>query len=119
MSGRLVTATTVVAVNLGVGHLAEFAFLDDRVARLDQMRCAAALSADLDDALVLPRRRQHGLALGHIHADRFLHINIRPGFDGGDHRQRMPMVRRADEHDVQVLFLEHLPVVVVGARRLL
>ena len=33
--------------------------------------------------------------------------------------KRVPMVRRADQHDVEVLLLEHLAVIAVGARLLL
>ena len=49
----------------------------------------------------------------------FWHIDIGAGLDGRDHRQRVPVVRRGDQHDVEVLFLEHLAIVAVGARLLL
>ncbi len=83
------------------------------------MRRAAALGAHLDDPLVLAGRGQHGLALGHVHADRLLDVDVGPGLDGGDHRQRVPVVGRGDQDDVEVLLLEHLAVVAVGPRLLL
>ena len=93
--------------------------LDDAVAGLDQVRRAAALRADLHDALVLARGGEHGLALDHVHADRLLHVDVGAGLDGRDHRQGVPVVGRGDQHDVEVLLLEHLAVVAVGARLLL
>ena len=77
--------------------------LDDAVAGLDQVRRAAPLRADLHDALVLARRRDHRLALDDIDADRLLHLDVGAGLDGGDHRQRVPVVRRVDEDDVEIL----------------
>ena len=89
------------------------------VAGLDEVRRAAALRADLHDPLVLAGRGQHGLALDHVHADRLLHVDVGAGLDGRDHRQGVPVVGRGDQHDVEVLLLEHLAVVAVGARLLL
>ena len=83
------------------------------------MRRAAALRADLHDPLVLARGGQHRLALDHVDADRLLHVDVGPGLDGGDHRQGVPVVGRGDQHDVEVLLLEHLAVVAVGPRLLL
>ena len=83
------------------------------------MRSALALGADLHDALVLARGGEDGFALEDIHADGLLQIDIRAGFNGGDGLQRVPMVGRADEDDIELVFLEHLAVVAVGARRLL
>ena len=66
----------VVAADLDEADLAELAFLDDAVARLDEVRRAAALRADLHDALVLARRGEHRLALDDVDADRLLDIDI-------------------------------------------
>ena len=52
----------------------------------------------------------------HIDADRLLAVDVGPGFAGGDHRQGVPVVGRADEDDVEVLLLEHLAVVAVEPR---
>ena len=60
--------------------LAELALLDDSVARLDQMRRAPALRADLHHALVLAGRGQHRLAFRNVHADRLLHVDIHARF---------------------------------------
>ena len=86
--------------------------LHDLVARFDQVRRAAALRADLHHALILARRGQHRLAFGHIHADRLLAVDIAAGLYRLDHRQRMPVVGRRDQDDVQVLLAQHLAVVV-------
>ena len=101
----------VVAADLHVPDLAEQPGLDDLVARLDEMRRAAALRADLHHAIVFARRGEHRLAFRDIDADRLLAIDIRAGLHRLDHRQRVPMVGRADEHDVEVLLLEHLAIV--------
>ena len=111
-------ACAVIAVNLHQADLAQLAFLDDGVPGFDEMRCAAALGADLDDALVFAGRGEHGLAFDDIHADRFLHIDIGAGLDRGNHRQGVPMVGRGDQDDVEVPFLEHLAIIRVSARLL-
>ena len=33
--------------------------------------------------------------------------------------QRVPMIRRADQHNIEVLFLEHFAIIVISAGRLL
>ena len=109
----------VVAIDLHQADLAELALADDLVAGLDQVRRAAALGAHLHDPLVLAGRGQHGLPLGHVDADRLLDVDVGAGLDGRDHRQGVPVVGRGDQDDVEVLLLEHLAVVAVGARRLL
>jgi hypothetical protein len=77
---------------------------------------AAALCADLHDALVFAGCGEHGLTFDDVHADRFLAVDIRTCLDRGDHRQRVPMIRRGNEHDIQILFLQHLAVIAVDAR---
>ncbi len=93
--------------------------LDDLLFGVDQMRRALALRADLHHALVFARRVKHRLALEHIRADGFLAIHIRARLHGRDRVQRVPMVRRTDQHNIQVLLFQHLAVVVVAARLLL
>ena len=83
------------------------------------MRRAAALGSNLDDALVLPRCREHRLPFDHVHADRLLHPDVSARLDGGNHRQSMPVIGSVNDDNVEVLFLEHLPVVPVGARAFL
>ena len=116
--GRVADAAPAVAIGLHQPDPAQAAFLD-QFARLEQVRRAAPLRAHLHHPLVLARRRHHGLAFDHVHADRFLHIDVGPGLHRRDHRQRMPVIRRGDQHDVQVLLLEHFAVIAVGARFLL
>ena len=79
------------------------------------MRRALALRADLHDTPVLAGGVEHGVALAHVPADRFLAIHVGAGLHRGDRVQRVPMVRRTDQHNVEVLLLEHLAVVRVGS----
>ena len=109
----------VVAIDLDQPDLAELAFADDAIARGDQVRRAAALHADLDDALVLARRRQHRLALADVDADRLLDVDVAAGLGRRDHRQRVPVIGRGDQRDVDVLLIEQLLIVLEGARALL
>ncbi len=108
-----------VTVNLDQPDLAQFAFFNDLVARFDQVWRAPALRADLHDAVVLTRGVDHRLTLGHVNADRLLHVDIEPGFDGRDHRQGVPVVGRGDEDEIEVFFRQHLTIIAIEARRLL
>ena len=106
----------IIAIDFDQPDLAELAFADDPIAGLDQVGRATALGAHLNDPPMLARRGQHGLGLGHIHADRLLDVDIGPGLHGGDHRQGVPVVGRGDQDDIEVFLLEHLAVVGVGPR---
>src|SRR5258706_3892995 len=108
-------AHVVVTIDFDESNLSELSFLEDIVAGFDQMRSAAALGADLDHTLILARGGEHGLTFSDIDADRLLAVNVRAGFDGGDHSESMPMIRGSDEDDVEVLFFQHLAVIGVGA----
>ena len=83
------------------------------------MRRAAALRAHLDHPPVLARGREHGLALHHVHRGRLLHVHVGPRLHRRDHGQGVPVVGGGDEHDVEVLLLEHRAVVAVGTGLLL
>ena len=87
-------------------------------ARFDQVRRAAPLRADLHDALVLARGGEHRLAFDDIDADGLLAVDIRAGFDRRDHVQRVPVIGRADQHDVEIFLLQHLAIIAVEARLL-
>ena len=80
---------------------------------------APALGAHLHHPPVFARGRQHGLALHHVHADRLLHVDVGARLDRLQERQGVPVVGGRDEHQVEVLLREHLPVVAVRARCLL
>ena len=114
----LARAHVVVAVDLDVRDGAESSFADEAVARGGQMRRAASLRADLHDALVCTRRGQHRLPFGDVDADGLLHVDVGAALHGLDHRQRMPMIWRADEDDVEVLLPQHLAIVLVRTRPL-
>ena len=115
---RFVDAATAVAIGLHQPDPAQAAFLD-QLARLAQVRRTAPLRPYLHHSLALARRGHHGLAFDNVHADRLLHIHVGPGLHRRDHRQGMPMIRRGDQHNVQVPFLQHFAVVTVGAGFLL
>ena len=89
------------------------------VAGFDQVRRAAPLGADLDDAAQLACGLQHGLAFDHVDADRLLQVEVGPGLHGGDRGKRVPVVGRGDQNDVEILLRQHLAVVAIGARRFL
>ena len=90
--------------------------VDDILFRLNQVRRAFSLRPDLHDSPVLAGRVDHRLALEDIDADWFLDIHIGSRLDGRDGLQRVPVVRRADQHDVQVALRQHLAIIVVDAR---
>ena len=101
-----------------MSDVAEQPLLDDAPPGLFQMGRGPALQADLDDAVVLACRGQHGLAFQDVDADRLLAVDVDAGPAGGDHGERVPVVGRRDQHEVQLLLLQHFPVVEVRAGRL-
>ena len=119
MSGGLrLVAHVIVAADFHQPDLAEFALAHDAVPCFHQVRCAAPLRADLYHAVVFARGGEHGLAFHHVHADRLLAVDMGAGLDGGDHRQRVPVVGRAHQDDIQIFLGEHGAVVAEGARLL-
>ncbi len=74
---------------------------------------ALALGADLHHAFMFARGAQHGLAFANIPADGFLAIHVRAGFHRRNGMQRVPMIGRTDQHDVQLVGRQHLAVVAV------
>ena len=114
---RIGLARAVVAVDVDRGNFSQAAGGDEAVAGLEKMRGAAALKADLDGAAMEPRRRHHRPPLDNIEADRLLHIDIGPRFAGGDHRQAVPVVGRADEDDLRRGIGEERAVVAKQRRR--
>ena len=97
-----------------MGDGAQFALAQDAITRLDEVGGAAPLGAYLHRPTVFPGRRQHGLALDDVHACGFLHINVSARLAGLNHRQGVPMIRSPDEHHIQILLREHLPVIAIG-----
>ena len=115
--GRIApVAHVVVAANFGVGDVAEQALCDDLLAGLHEVRRAAALRAHLHDAIVFAGSSEHRLALDDVDARRLLHVHIATGLDGSNHWQCVPMIRCADEHEVEFIFLEQRSVIAVGLR---
>ena len=61
-------------------------------------------------------RLQHGAPFLDAFGERFLDIDIFAGLAGQNRRQRMPMVRRRDQHHIDVLAVEDAPKVLYGVR---
>ncbi len=108
----------VVAADFDKGDFTEFSFANKPVPGLDQVGGASPLGTDLDDPTVFTGGFEQGLALHDINADRLLKVKVSSSLDGGDAVQGMPMVRSSDQHDVEVLFLQHLAIVMKQARLL-
>lgn len=108
----------VVAVRFDVGDLTERAAIEEALFGFNEMRRATALRADLHNPAILAGGGDHGLAFHDIDADRLLHVHVAAGLGGLDHGERVPMIGRGDEADVEVLLLQHLAVVAVGSRLL-
>ena len=106
----------VIAVNVDLADFAELAGVDDLFFRGHQVRRAAALEPDLNDGLVFARGGEHRLAFDDVDADRLLDVNVGAAFDRFDHLERVPVVRRADDDDIEVFFRQHLAIVGILAR---
>ena len=108
----------VVAADIDLADLAEQSGLDDVLLRIEEVRPELTLRADLHDALEAAGGGDHRLALEHVAADRLLHVDVGVRFHRGDGGQRVPVIGSADEHDIELVVLEHLAIIAVGARRL-
>jgi len=104
-----------VTAQIDVADFSEQPGFDDLLSGVDEVRRALALSADLDDALVVAGGGEHGLAFADVPANGFLAIDVGAGFNCGDAMERVPMIGRTHQHDVEVLGVEHLAVVGVSA----
>src|SRR5690606_25265150 len=54
-----------------------------------------------------------------INADRFLAIDIRPRFHCRNRVERVPVIGRTDNYDVEIFVLQHFTMIVVSAWTLL
>ena len=106
IGGVASVAHVVITAHLGVGDIPKQPCIHDRLLGLHQVRCAAALCADLHHAIVLAGGGQHRLTFDHIDTRRLLNVDIAPGFDGINHRQRVPMIRRRDQHQIEFILLK-------------
>ena len=109
----------VVAVDFDEADRPQLHGLEDLIAGLGQMRRAAALGADLHDAVVLAGGGQNRLALDHIHADRLLQIEVRIRLNRRDGRQRVPVIGRGDQHQFGLRLLQEVAVIAKGLGTLL
>ena len=57
------------------------------------------------------RRREDRLTFANVDSDRLLKIDVASRFDRGDGDERVPMVRRSDENDVEIRLFERLAIV--------
>ena len=86
------------------------------IAGLYEVGRAPPLHSHLDHAPVLAGGGNHRLAFHHVHADGLLHPHVQPGAAGVDHGQRVPVIRRVDQHEIEIARLNHLAVVGERAR---
>src|SRR5688500_4411911 len=79
------------------------------------MRSAFTLCTYLHHLIVLTGGGYHGFSFYYIHADGFLYIHMCPCFYSIDSLQCMPMIGCANEYNVELIFREHFPVIVIKA----
>ena len=115
--GRFVCPHVVVAAHVDLGDVPQQAGVNDILLGFDEMGSAPALHADLDHALVPARRVQHGLTLADVDGGGLLDVHVSARLKRGDRGEGMPVIRSADDDDIQVFFGEHFPVITVGTRR--
>src|ERR1035438_7696233 len=93
--------------------LADLAGLDDLVALLD-VRHAPLLHPHLHDSAGEPLRLQDPRALRYLVRQWLLDIHILAGFERGDGQRDVLMIRRADQHGIDVFAVEDGAVVFAG-----
>src|SRR5262249_45673461 len=74
--------------------------------RLAHTRAAAALGAGLTDLAILTCNLDNAPALADVVANRLLDVHILAILHRPDGRQCMPVIRRGDGHDIDVLILD-------------
>ena len=85
----------------------------DQLPRFLEVMPAALLEADLHDAVVPPGRVDHPQRRLDPVRDGLLDVHVLAGRAGIDGHRAVPVVRRRDEHGVDVLAVEDPPVVLV------
>ena len=87
----------------------------DRFAQQAHLLAGLALVAHLRRDLVLARRLRHRAGLIHGVRQRFLAVDMLTAFDGCHGGHRVAVVRRRDDHsvDVRILLVQHFPEVFV------
>src|SRR5262249_50033487 len=75
----------------------------DQLAGAAEIAVGTLLAAGLENAAMLLDRVRHGSALGDGQRERLLAINVLAGAGGGDDRDGVPVIRRANNHSVHVL----------------
>ena len=89
----------------------------DVLDRLLDVRRAASLRAELDDAVVLARGLDHPPPFDDVVAGRLLDVDVLAGLAGQDGQQRVPVVGRGDRDGVDRLVVEQPPKVFLGPGR--
>src|SRR5262249_26034820 len=125
LRGRLRTvhladaAAALVAQAASQLHLADAAGVEERH-RVPHTGVGATLRAALADLVVLPRRLDDLPALEHIVTDRLLDVDVLAVLDRSDGHEAVPVVRRGDGDDIDVLVRDDLAdVLFVAGRRFL
>ena len=83
-----------------------------------EIAVAALLAADLNDALVVAHRFHEAFAFVNGERERFLGVDILAGLDRKQVHERVPVVGRAGDDDVNVIALHELAKVLVLLRHL-
>ena len=91
-------------------HRAEFARTDP-LKHTAIVRAGVDLRADLANAFVAVHRVANGEALTHMQRHRLLQIDVFASLGGRDGLEGVPMRRRGNDNRIQLLLLQHLPVV--------
>src|SRR5215213_1049344 len=77
------------------------------------MRSTFTLGTHLHYLIIFAGGSYHSFAFDYIHANWFLHVYVRACFHCIDSLQRMPVIGRADEDNIELIFGQHLAVVAV------
>jgi hypothetical protein len=70
----------------------------------------------LHDAVVPTRRFDHRATFANVVTEGLLHINVLACLTGEHRRNRVPMVRRGDQHGINVLLFEQAAEIFVFFR---
>ena len=97
----------------GDGDVAEFPALEISHGFLEHFG-AAALDADLDDALGFGGDLDHAATFGNGEGEGLFDVDVLAGATGVDHHEGVPMVRGGDGDGINVFVFEELAVVFIA-----
>ena len=97
-----------------MSDVAQQPFVDDSLLGLAEVGRAAALQVDLHRSVILSGSFKHGLPFHYVHTDGLLHVHVHALLHRLDHRLRVPVVRRGNDHEVEICLRQHPAVVTIG-----